>query len=142
MVVADPATGHKKLDIVAKLYYRTAINRLKDGDKVTVIVEQRKWKRTLAQNSYYWGVYLPLIASETGESDLDRLHTLFKGKFLTKGVFDVLGEKVRVTGSTADLSVGEFCEYILGIENLTQVSAPPTENYDLAPLHGDPVIHN
>lgn len=107
-------------------YYQHQINKFKENDRVTVYVTNERPKRTTAQNSYYWGVYLPLISKETGESDLDRLHTLFKGKFLTTNIVEVLGEKVRITKSTTNLSTSEFAEYIMSIEALTGIMAPPT----------------
>jgi hypothetical protein len=41
--------------------------------------------------------------------------------------------------STSDLSVGEFCEFIMNVEAETSVAAPPTESYDLAPLKSDSI---
>lgn len=124
----------KRLAIESPTYYQNQLNKFKLGEKVTLEIHTRKPKRTDAQNRYYWGVYLPLIASETGERDLDRLHTLFKGKFLTTGIYEVLGEKVRITKSTSALSTADFSMYIIDIEAETGVAAPPTESYGLEPL--------
>lgn len=124
----------KTLVVGSPRWYHNEIQKFKEGEQVTLMIHNRKPKRTEAQNRYYWGVYLPLIAKEKGEGDLDRLHELFKGKFLTQGVVEVLGEKVRMKKSTTDLSVSEFSEYIMNIEALTEVEAPPTENYGLAAL--------
>lgn len=124
----------KRLAIESPAYYQNQLNKFKVGEKVTLEIHTRKPKRTDAQNRYYWGVYLPLIASETGESDLDRLHTLFKGKFLTTGIYEVLGEKVRITKSTSALSTADFSMYIIDIETETGVTAPPTESYGLEPI--------
>lgn len=124
----------KRLAIESPAYYQNQLNKFKLGEKVTLEIHTRKPKRTDAQNRYYWGVYLPLIASETGERDLDRLHTLFKGKFLTTGIYEVLGEKVRITKSTSALSTADFSMYIIDIEAETGVAAPPTESYGLEPL--------
>lgn len=133
-IIEDKDTGKKKVRILAEWYYHHAINKLKPGDKVTVVIEQKKWKRSEAQNAYLWAVYYPLIARETGEGNIDRLHELFKGLFLTTGIYKVLGKTVRVTRSTTDLSVGDFCEFILNIQNETGIEAPPTENYSLQSL--------
>lgn len=122
------------LIVESKRWYQHNLNKFKDGEKVTLEIHTRKPKRTEQQNRYYWGCYLPLIANETGEKDLDALHELFKGKFLAEGVVEVLGEKVRKKKSTTELGVGEFCQFIIDIETLTQVAAPPTENWELAPL--------
>lgn len=126
--------GKPTLVVRSQRWYQHQLGKFKDGTEVTLEVHTRKPKRTEQQNRYYWGVYLPLISKETGEADLDALHELFKGKFLAEGVVEVLGEKVRKKKSTTELGVGEFCEYIMNIEALTQVAAPPTENYGLAPL--------
>lgn len=134
VIKASAVDGKKTLVVDSKTWYQHQLNKFPDGTKVTLEVHTRKAKRTEQQNRYYWGVYLPLIARETGEADLDALHELFKGKFLAEGIVEVLGEKVRKKKSTTELGVGEFCEFIINIEALTQVAAPPTENYNLAPL--------
>lgn len=123
-----------RLVIKSQRWYEYQLAKFKDGAEVTLVVHNRKPKRTEAQNRYYWGIYLPLVADETGEKDLDRLHELFKGKFLTQGIVEVLGEKVRMKKSTTELSTSEFCSYIMDIEALTGVEAPPTENYGLLEL--------
>lgn len=133
-IVKSKVDGRASLVVVSKLWYQNQLNKFKDDEHVTLEIHNRKPKRTDQQNRYYWGVYLPLISTETGERDLDALHELFKGKFLSEGIVKVLGENVRKKGSTTDLGVGEFCMYILEIEELTGVKAPPTENYNLAPL--------
>jgi len=126
--------GRNSLVVKSKAYYYHQLNKFKDGELVTLTVGNKRPKRTSQQNRYYWGVYLPLIAEETGEQNLDRLHTLFKGKFLTEEIVEVLGEKVRITKSTTKLGVADFCEYILAIQNETGIEAPPTESFDLVPL--------
>ncbi len=125
----EMVSGKKVLAITSRAWYDTQINKFKVGDKVSVYISSRRPKRSEAQNRYYWGAYLPLIANETGERDLDRLHKLFSGKFLTTGIVDVLGEKVRMTKSTTSLSKNDFSEYIMAIEAETGIEAPPTENY-------------
>lgn len=134
-VVRKGADGNNKLHVLSERWYAYALNkRFKDGEKVTLELHTRRSKRTVQQNKFYWGVYLPLIAEETGEKNLDRLHELFKGMFLTEGVVDVLGKKVRMKKSTTELGKMEFCEYIMAIEGETGVEAPPTENYGLEAL--------
>jgi hypothetical protein len=133
-VIKKGEDGKNTLVVRSKVYYQHQLNKFKDGTPVTLEVHTKKAKRTEQQNRYYWGVYLPLIANETGERDLDALHALFTGKFLTEGIVTVLGQQVRLKKSTTALGVGEFCQYIMDIEALTQVEAPPTENHDLAPL--------
>ena len=127
--------GHlAKLVLNSTVFFQHEINKFEDGTLVTLEMHNKRPKRTIQQNRYYWGAYLPLIAEETGERDLDRLHELFKGKFLTTKIVEVLGEPVRIKKSTTTLSVSDFSRYIMDIETFTGVAAPPTENYNLAPL--------
>lgn len=126
--------GQKQLCVKSPRWYQVQLNKFKVGECVSLEITTRKPKRTEQQNRYYWGVYLPLISEKTGEQDIDRLHELFKGKFLTIGIVEVLGEKVRMKKSTAGLSISDFCDYIMKIEAETGVEAPPTENYGLEPL--------
>ena len=126
--------GVKGIAVKSPKFYQHQLNKFRNGEEVTLEIHNERPKRTEAQNRYYWGVYLPRVAEETGEADIDRLHELFKGKFLTQGIVEVLGEKVRLKKSTTELGVGEFCDYIMNIQNLTGVEAPPTENFGLVSL--------
>lgn len=128
IIVKSLSTGMNAIELDSQNYYQHQLNQFEIGERVTMIITNKKSKRTDQQNKYYWGVYLPLIAEETGERDLNKLHELFKGKFLTKAIEEVLGEKVRIKKSTTRLSTKEFTEYISAIENLTGVQAPPTDN--------------
>ena len=118
----------------SQIYYQHKLNKFKGDEQVLITISNKKPKRTEQQNRYYWGVYLPLIALETGERNLERLHTLFKGKFLTESIVEVLGQKVRIVKSTTGLSKGGFGQYIMDIEAETGIQAPPTENYGLEPI--------
>lgn len=138
-IVADPEGG-KKLKISAPTWYKHQINKFKEGDHVSVFVSSRRPKRTIQQNRYYFGAYLPLIAKETGENDIERLHKLFAGMFLTEEIVHVLGKPVRMVRSTTTLSKAEFTEYIMKIEAETGIASPPTQNYfDPAPTHEEAV---
>lgn len=134
VVERKPNERYNSLKILSTTFYHHQLNKFKPGTKVTLEVHTRKAKRTDQQNRYYWGVYLPLIAKETGNHNLDALHALFTSLFLTEKIVEVLGKKVRIKKSTTALNVSEFCEYIMNIEAETGVEAPPTENWELAPL--------
>lgn len=125
--VIEEVGGIRKMRLLAPDYYATELKKFKVGEEVTCFVSSRRPKRSDAQNRYYWGVYLPSIAKETGENNLESLHTLFKGLFLTTGIVYVLGKKVRLTKSTTDLSKNDFTEYIMKIEAETGVQAPPVD---------------
>lgn len=134
VIKADSVTGDKKLVLKAPVWYANQLNKFKEGENVTLLIHNRKPKRSEAQNNYYWGAFLPLISQETGEQDIDALHELFKGLFLTTGIKQVLGKPVRKKKSTTTLNKAEFSEYIMKIEAETGVAAPPTESYGLDPL--------
>lgn len=119
--------AENKLSLKSPVWYQNSLNtKFKPGENVSVIITTQKPKRSVRQNNYYWGVFLPAIAEETGERNLDRLHELFKGLFLTKEIVMVLGKPVRMEKSTTELSTLEFSQYIMAIEAETGVAAPPT----------------
>lgn len=126
--------GGYELIMKSPLYFQDQLRKFKNGEEVSLVIHNKKLKRTEQQNRYYWGVYLPLISQETRERDLNRLHELFKGKFLTEKIVEVLGEKVRLKKSTTKLSTLDFCEYILNIQDLTGVVPPSTESFGLESL--------
>lgn len=134
-IVVNKETGRHELKINSPVWYAHQLQKFRKGDRVTMYISSRRPKRTQQQNRYLWGAYYPLIAKETGEQDLDRLHALFTGKFLTTEIANVLGQQVRLKRSTAELSKAEFSEYIMAIEGETGIASPPTQNYfDPAPL--------
>lgn len=128
-IVVQDAPGKNRIKINAPIYYQHAVNQFKAGDYVTITVTNKRPKRTVAQNNYYWGAVLPAIAEATGEHDLEALHEVFKKKFLAKERAEVLGEVVTKTKSTAELSVLEFGEFIEKIAALTEIQLPPPLNY-------------
>lgn len=95
-----------------------------------MVLTNKKPKRTIAQNNYYW-LYLGIIEKETGNL-ADDMHKLFKGKFLSNAIVEVFGEKVRREKSTTELTVTEFSEYIEKIAVFTGIQPPPVENFDSA----------
>ena len=98
-----------------------------EGQEVSLEVTTRKSTRSAEQNRYYW-LYLTLIKEETG-NEIEDLHSYFKGKFLTKKISEIYGDKYRVTKSTTDLSKGEFCDYLVNISGITGVELPDTTEY-------------
>lgn len=134
-IVLNKQTGRNELKYNSPLWFQHQLQKFKAGERVSMYISSRRPKRTQQQNRYLWGAYYPLIAKETGEQDLDKLHALFTGKFLTTEISMVLGQQVRLKRSTAELSKAEFSEYIMAIEGETGIAAPPTQNYfDPAPL--------
>lgn len=134
-VVYDKSSQRSAIKFNSPNYVQHFLNRqCQVGDKISVTITNQRPKRTIAQNNYYWGVYLPEIMRATGETEIELLHSLFKEKFLTKKIYPIMGHIVKEIGSTTDLSVNDFINYIMAIEEFTGVAAPPTENFGLAPL--------
>lgn len=137
--VKEKTSGLMKAAIKAPRYYQHFLNsQTKEGDQLTITITNKRPKRTVAQNNYYWGVYLPLIAEqhygEVTRNIIDTLHKRFVEEFLYRGKHMAFGKEVVLLKSTSELGVGEFCEYILNIEKLTGIEAPPTENFGLVSL--------
>lgn len=128
-VIEKGEDGKNKLKISSPVFYQHQLNKFKVNEKVSIYISSRKPKRSEQQNRYYWGVYLPLIAEETGERNIEALHNLFSGMFLTEGIYNVLGKSVRLKKSTTELNKSQFSQYIMDIEAETGIEAPPTENY-------------
>lgn len=120
--------------VKSRVFYEHQLKKFKHGEDVTLIITNRWPKRTNQQNKFLWSVVYPMVAAETGESDIERLHTLFKAMFLTTGTHVVLGRKIRMTKSTTELSVAEFCDYVRKICAEVNCIPPPSENYNLAKI--------
>lgn len=108
-----------------------------DGKRVWIeVYEKEKSKRTHQQNSYFFGVYMALIAQETG-NDVQSMHNYFRDELLPRLFPDKWRDKIllrsgetkhfRSKPSTTDLSISEFSQYIMEIENITGITAPPVE---------------
>lgn len=91
-------------------YYNHHLRKL-EGKKVGVTFETQKSIRSIQQNSYYWGVVLPIIAEHTGHSS-NELHEIYKRLFLPPRIISYAGRDLKMPSSTADLSISEFIEYI------------------------------
>lgn len=85
--------------------------KLKDGEEVKVRVTKQKKDRSHDQNAYYWGAVLAVISHETGHTP-EELHEIFKRLFLPPRIVELHGMKIKLPGSTANLSVAEFYEYV------------------------------
>lgn len=99
-----------------------------EGHEVEVALPEKRRKRSkrsLKQNSYYWAVVIPIIMDSMGEFDEEIVHDYLRSKFLkevvvrsfinpsTKQKQEVEFQRIR---STTELSVGDFVEYVMKIE--------------------------
>ncbi len=87
---------------------------LLEGQQIELTVQKKRKRRSTKQNSYYWGVILPIIGHEVGMID-EEVHDALRNKFLIEH-----GDKLDKIGSTTNLSTGEFVEYIMKIEMWAQ----------------------
>src|SRR3990167_8685754 len=111
IVEENPETKVNRIKMNAPALYQHFLNTVcKIGDLITMNITDKRPKRSAAQNNYYY-LYLSLISLSSGHT-IDELHTWVKGKFLTKGITEVFGEKVRIVKSTKRLNIAEFIELL------------------------------
>lgn len=106
--------------------FKQRLEQLEDK-KFTLTVDESIPTRSEQQNRYYW-LYIKMISDETGFTK-DEVHLLCKGKFLTREIKEVLGDKVRITKSTTELTKSEFAEYIQEIQTFTGITPPDTDAF-------------
>ena len=106
-----------------------------EGKEVSVLYSLKHNKRSDKQNRLYW-LYLTIIADETGNSP-DDLHRVFKGMFLPRKFVTLRNKEIQLSGSTTELSKGEFVEYLMKIQaeaGTMGIELPDPNNYDPAIL--------
>lgn len=89
-----------------------------EGKFLRITIEEAKKKRSLNQNSFYWGVVvqavLQMFLDEGNDVDADEVHEYLKahvGK-LTKQLFTPDGSRLHTLCSTARLNTKEFEDYL------------------------------
>lgn len=89
--------------------WSTHLKSFKAGAEVSVVVKKttKKVQRSEAQNRYYFGVVIKMMAADLGYEPED-LHEALKVRFLSKK----LNNELSVVGSTAALSTAEFAEFV------------------------------
>jgi len=107
-------------------FWRQRLSQL-DGKEFVLSIDEGKPKRSEQQNNYYW-LYIGVISNENGNTK-GELHALFTGMFLTREIKEVMGQKVRITKSTTDLTKSEFSDYIQEIEAFTGIQSPNTDEF-------------
>ncbi|MDD5061962.1 MAG: hypothetical protein PHN44_06775 [Candidatus Marinimicrobia bacterium] len=78
-----------------------------EGKRVEVIVRKEKSKRSLRENSYYWGVVIEILSNFTGYES-EEMHEALKFKFLRTHE----GEALESVKSTTKLNTAEFEDYL------------------------------
>src|SRR3972149_3580128 len=90
------------------LYHYFLETYSKVGDDISVVTIIKRPKRTESQNNFYH-LYLSLITLSSGHT-MTELKSWVCSFILGQGIKEVFGETVRITKSTADLNISEFCE--------------------------------
>lgn len=130
-------SGKMQPEVVQAIVAELSRHNEKD---ICVTIERKRKKRSLSQNSYYWGIVIPscrAILEEYGnEVDDEETHSFLKehvGK-LTGSVVDGKGRRA-ITKSSASLSTAEFEQYILRVTvwAATEGVVIPSPNEHLTP---------
>lgn len=101
----------------------------KIGDDFSMLITNKKPKRSIAQNSFYH-LYLSLISISSGNT-VEELKAWVKDTILLKGISEVFGDSVRITDSSANLSISEFTEMMNRIEDKTEIPIPDPEPFNI-----------
>ncbi len=96
---------------------KEVLNQLKDGRHLVTVKDLRK--RSIPQNSYYWGVCVPLVRKGLYDNGFDEVrtnddahevmkHVLLKKEMVSKQT----GEAFIIAGSTKELNIPDMNAYI------------------------------
>jgi len=119
----------KIIDLIKnnKLYNLANYDKIKsemgkfEGQYVEISISPVKRERSLSQNSYYWGVVLPMITEEVAgkeqgrvdEEIVQQVHEEMKIRFLSFEVESLVDKsKLTFTKATKELSTSEFESYL------------------------------
>jgi hypothetical protein len=89
-----------------------------EGKDIIITIEKKKRKRSNPQNSYYFGVVIPMMKqgfyNSLGEHvGTDEIHTFLKNRFLFKDIVNENNaEIIKMPQSTTELSTIEWEEYM------------------------------
>jgi len=128
LATVKKSDGKATLLVQGSRFYQSKLNEFQEGTTVLMTVKKYSGKRSEEQNRYYW-LYLNHISDETGHTP-EEIHEWAKSKFLTSGIREIFGDKVRVRGSTTKLNKIDFGEYIRKIELETGIQSPPTSGVE------------
>jgi hypothetical protein len=93
-----------------------------EGKEIIIKIEKAKKKRSNPQNSYYWGVIIPIIQNCLKDSgnllSNDNTHELLRLKFLKITILanEDTGEFIERIKSTTELTTSQFMDYIAEIQ--------------------------
>jgi hypothetical protein len=84
-----------------------------DSGVYDLVLHKHRGGRSNSQNSYYWGVVLPLLSEYLGYS-CEEMHEICRFKFLRVRRL-IAGEDIEVGSSTTKLNTKEFQDYLENI---------------------------
>jgi hypothetical protein len=93
-----------------------------EGKQVVIKIEKAKKKRSSPQNSYLWGVVIPIVQNtlkEVGHTlTKEQTHDLLKLKFLKEILIvdESTGETIERIKSTTELSTSQMMDYFAEIK--------------------------
>lgn len=100
--------------------FKAAFNQLKDGKHMVTVKDIRK--RSIPQNSYYWGIIVPMVRKGLYDAGYDEVttnddaHEVMKHIHLRKRIVSKqTGDVIDISNSSAKLSIPEFNIYIEAI---------------------------
>ena len=112
---AKVISGNLIFDRVADFYRSLSAF---DGQEVEVEIRKRQKNRSLNQNKFYWGVFLPAVKAALIDvgywmANEEQVHDLLKLKFLkTTSVNENTGEVMEILGTTTEMSTYDFEMYL------------------------------
>jgi hypothetical protein len=136
-VVIPVEIVHGKLHVGAseRSQLQEAVLLWPDGP-AQLTLEREQATRSREANAYYWAVVVKALSNHTGSTP-DEMHELLKVMFLPKDVAIKTGNGAVVAefvigGSTRELTIGEFYEYV------EQIRQWAFEKLDVDMPPGDP----
>jgi len=127
----------KKSKILFDAYNKEIFDKLMqgfEGKTISISIKKFRNKRTLNQNSYYWGVVLKLIEEYTGDDKLS-LSMAFREMFLKREIVKSINRKFIIIRGTSKLDTEEFSEYIEKIKYFVlqeyQIKIPEAKEVNL-----------
>lgn len=112
---SEVENGHMTID--CRNAIAQALHSL-SGKFVKITIEERKKKRSLSQNAYYWAVAIPPIVNLFNQSgnnvDAEQVHEFLKAEVgkLNETIILPNGEMKTISGSSAVLKTTDFEEYL------------------------------
>jgi hypothetical protein len=136
-VVRDPESNRKRLSPLHPAYYEHEINQIPEEETVSLIITNKKPKRTSPQNRYMH-LYFTLIAIAHGHGvTMEDVKTWAKGKCLAQGITEVFGDKVRKVKETSKLTVNEMIEFVARVEVESNIPTPDPTPFKLGPSYAE-----